>query len=72
LEKVDDGNEKLVVNTRTGIHSVLYSHDHVLQFLGPELILYKELHNPGPSVMHDEASEHGTYALFLGRTPHRI
>jgi SAM-dependent methyltransferase len=72
LEKSDEDGEKIVVDSVTGVTSVLYSKDHVLQFFGPELILYRELHNPEPSVTHEEYAEHGTYSLLFHRNPHRI
>ena len=69
-ERSEDGTELLIADPVNGIESVLYTREKVMEFFGPDLILYRELHNAHPSVMHGQSYERSTYALLFQRNPH--
>ncbi|MBV8061684.1 MAG: class I SAM-dependent methyltransferase [Alphaproteobacteria bacterium] len=63
--------EYVVVDPAVGIESVLYSKQRVAEFFGPELTVFRELHNDRPSVMHGVEYPRSTYALLFERNPRR-
>lgn len=65
-----NGQEQLVLDPVSGVESVLYSREAVVQFLAPELIPFHELQNNKPSLMHGKEYVRKTYALLMQRNPH--
>ena len=67
-----NGNEQLAVDPVIGVESVLYKRDAVLEFFAPELVLFAEIQNNKPTLMHGTEYKRNTYALLLQRSPHSL
>jgi len=65
---VNDEELHLVVDPANNISSVLFTPQHILEFFGPQLDLFAEMHHNKPHEIHGQVHESSIYAMLLKRT----